>query len=76
MGLGIITGGIAIAMMATAWQIKSDELPWVGVPNAMTRIFEVNIEGLPWQCVRVSFFNISIPHLPHRDVENGPKAPD
>lgn len=163
MGLGIITGGIAIARMATAWEIKSDDLSWVGVPNAMTRIFEVNIgniaacvpvmkpfsryvraritgrdphemlrrkaspppsppnwyskrfwrrpspvylkserelqhvpaevrraprsvaeessatertEGLPWQGVRESFFNISIPHLPHRDVENDLNAPD
>lgn len=43
MGLGIVTGGIAIARTATAWQVKSADLSWVGVPNAMTRIFEVNI---------------------------------
>ena len=46
MGLGIITGGIAIARTATAWQVKSDDLSWVGVPNAMTRIFEVNIGNI------------------------------
>lgn len=165
MGLGIITGGIAIARTATAWQIKAEDLSWVGVPNAMTRIFEVNIGniaacvpilkpfsryvharvtgrdphemlrrkaspspsypnwyskrlnwlrrpspvyiesarelrqvpvaaedrraswfmtrassategtlGLPLQGVRESFFNISIPHLPQRDVENDVKA--
>lgn len=158
MGLGIITGGIAIARTATAWQVKSEDLSFVGVPNAMTRIFEVNIGNiaacvpilkpfsryvhalitgrdphemlrrkagpsssppnwyskrfrlrrpspvyikserelqqvpaedgkkprsvvresnatektldLPLQGVRESFFNISIPHLPQRDVEN------
>ena len=43
MGLGVITGGIAIARTATAWQVKSEDLSWVSVPNAMTRIFEVNI---------------------------------
>ena len=46
MGLGIITGGIAIARTATAWQVKSEDLSWVGVPNAMTRIFEVNIGNI------------------------------
>lgn len=165
MGLGIITGGIAIARTATAWQVKSEDLSWVGVPNAMTRIFEVNIGniaacvpilkpfsrymharvtgrdpheilrrkispspshpnwflkrfrlgrpspvytkterelrrdpqkerraprsvaqepsatekslGLPLQGVRESFFNISIPHLPHPDVKKmDMNAPD
>ena len=157
MGLGIVTGAIAIARTATAWQVKSPDLSFVGVPNAMTRIFEVNIGniaacvpilkpftryvharvtgrdphemlrrkaspsssppnwyskrfrlrrpspvyvkserelqqigvedrkkpslaeepsapektlGLPWQGVRESFFNISIPHLPRSDVKN------
>ncbi len=164
MGLGIVTGGIAIARTATAWQIKSEDLSWVGVPNAMTRIFEVNIGniaacvpilkpfgryvharvtgrdphemlgrragpspsppnwyswrfglrrpspaytkserelqhvpveirrvprsvgqessaterslGLPLQGIRESFFNISIPHLPHRDAKSELNAPD
>lgn len=164
MGLGIVTGGIAIGRTATAWQIKSKGLSWVGVPNAMTRSFEVNIGniaacvpvlkpfsryvharitgrdphemlrrkasppsshpnwyskrfwlrrpspvytkserelqqvpaevrrapwcvaqdssategtlGLPWQGVRESFFNTSIPHLPHCYVKNELDAPD
>ena len=165
MGLGIITGGIAIARTATAWQVKSEDLSWVGVPNAMTKILEVNIgniaacvpilkpfgrymharvtgkdphemlrrkvspspshpnwyskrfrlrrpspaytkserelqqqgpaqerraprsvaqessamersRGLPLQEVRESFFNISIPHLPHHDVKSEMNAPD
>lgn len=46
MGLGIITGAIAVARTATAFQVKSDDLSWVGVPNAMTRIFEVNIGNI------------------------------
>lgn len=32
--------------------------------------------GLPLQGVRESFFNISIPHLPHRDVKTDLNAPD
>jgi hypothetical protein len=43
MGIGIITGAIAIARTATAYQVKSEDLSWLGIPNAMTRIFEVNI---------------------------------
>jgi len=46
MGLGIITGAIAIARTATTPEIKSPDLSWVGVPNAMTRIFEVNIGNI------------------------------
>ena len=46
MGLGIITGGIAIVRTATAWHIKSEDLSWVGVSYAMTRIFEVNIGNI------------------------------
>ena len=52
MGLGIITGAIAIARTATAWQVKAEDLSWVGVPNAMTRIFEVNIGNIA-ACVPV-----------------------
>ena len=43
MGIGIITGAVAIARTATAYQVKSEDLLWVGISNAMTRIFEVNI---------------------------------
>ncbi|KAL8962232.1 MAG: hypothetical protein Q9193_001338 [Seirophora villosa] len=46
MGLGIVTGGIAIARTATTYQIKSPNLSWVSVPNSMTRMFEVNIGNI------------------------------
>ncbi|KAI4093429.1 MAG: hypothetical protein LQ344_002842 [Seirophora lacunosa] len=46
MGLGIVTGGIAIARTATTYQIKSPNLSWVSVPNALTRMFEVNIGNI------------------------------
>ena len=46
MGLGIITGTIAIARTATMHEIKSSDLSWVGLPNAMTRVFEVNIGNI------------------------------
>lgn len=43
MGLGGITGGIAIARVATAPEIKAYDGSWKTVPNTMTKIFEVNI---------------------------------
>lgn len=43
MGLGVVTGAIAIARTATTYQISSSDLPWASIPNSMTRIFEVNI---------------------------------
>ena len=46
MGLGIVTGAIAIARVATSWQVMADDLSWVGVPNAMTKVFEVNIGNI------------------------------
>ena len=52
MGLGIITGGIAIARVATARQVLSRDLSWVSVPNSMTRVFEVNI-GNSAACVPI-----------------------
>ena len=52
MGLGVITGAIAIARTATAYQVKSSDLSWDGVSNAMTRIFEVNIGNIA-ACVPV-----------------------
>lgn len=45
-GLGIATGAIAIARTATMYQIKSPDLSWVGVLNAIARIFEVNIGNI------------------------------
>ncbi|KAG7005730.1 hypothetical protein G7Y79_00018g045370 [Physcia stellaris] len=43
MSAGVITAAIAIARTAFSWQIKSDDLSWVGIPGALTRVFEVNI---------------------------------
>jgi len=52
MGLGIITGAIAIARTATAYEIESPDLSWVAVPTSFTRIFEVNIGNIA-ACVPV-----------------------
>ncbi len=52
MGLGIVTGVIAIARMATTYQISSSDLPWASIPNSMTRIFEVNM-GNTAACVPI-----------------------
>ncbi|KAL6720576.1 hypothetical protein ACLMJK_002500 [Lecanora helva] len=46
MGLGVVTGAIAIARTATMNEIKSEDLSWDGIPNAITRIFEVNIGNI------------------------------
>ncbi|KAL9012326.1 MAG: hypothetical protein Q9173_002897 [Seirophora scorigena] len=46
MGLGIVTGGIAIARTVTTYQIKSPNLSWVSVPNSMTRMLELNIGNI------------------------------
>ena len=43
MGLGVITGGVAVARVATAPQGKSYDLSWDSIAHSMTRIFEVNI---------------------------------
>lgn len=52
MGLGMITGAIAIARTATAHEIESPDLSWVAVPTSFTRIFEVNIGNVA-ACVPV-----------------------
>ncbi len=46
MGLGFITGGIAIARVATAPEIKAYDGSWKTVPHTMTKIFEVNIGNI------------------------------
>ncbi|KAL8790917.1 MAG: hypothetical protein Q9213_000342 [Squamulea squamosa] len=46
------TGGIAITRTAFAWQIKSNDVSWVGIPGALTRVFEVNI-GIMAACAPV-----------------------
>lgn len=43
MGLGVVTGAIAVARTATTYQISSPDLPWDSIPNSLTRVFEVNI---------------------------------
>ena len=46
MGLGVITGGVAVARVATAPQGKSYDLSWDSIAHSMTRIFEVNIGNI------------------------------
>ena len=43
MGLGIFTAAASVVRTALSEQIKSDNLTWEGVPNAIARIFEVNL---------------------------------
>ena len=43
MGLGVITGGVAVARVATTKEGKAYDLSWDAVPQSMTRIFEVNV---------------------------------
>ncbi|KAK4693819.1 hypothetical protein P7C71_g3651, partial [Lecanoromycetidae sp. Uapishka_2] len=42
MGLGVITGAICIVRTSYSWEVLSDDVTWVGVGNALTRILEVN----------------------------------
>lgn len=47
MGLGIITGLIAIARTATTpLALTSHDIIWTGVPNALCRMFEVNVGNI------------------------------
>ncbi|KAL8686993.1 MAG: hypothetical protein Q9218_006711 [Villophora microphyllina] len=46
MGLGVLTGGVAIARVATSSQAKAYDLSWDAVGLSMTRIFEVNIGNI------------------------------
>ncbi|KAI4144963.1 MAG: hypothetical protein LQ341_002514 [Variospora aurantia] len=52
MGLGIVTGGIAVARTATTYQIKSPDLSCASVPNSLTRMLEVNIGNIA-ACVSI-----------------------
>ncbi|KAI4253705.1 MAG: hypothetical protein L6R42_007481 [Xanthoria sp. 1 TBL-2021] len=52
MGAGIITGIIAILRTQYSWQVQSNDVSWVGVPGALTRVFEVNI-GIIAACAPV-----------------------
>lgn len=43
MGLGIFTAVACVVRTALSGQIKSNNLTWEGIPNAIARIFEVNL---------------------------------
>ncbi|KAL8788429.1 MAG: hypothetical protein Q9213_001652 [Squamulea squamosa] len=52
MGLGVITGGICIGRTALSGQIKSMDVTWAGVPNALARVFEINL-GIIAACIPI-----------------------
>jgi len=39
MGLGVITGTICIVRTSYSWEVLSDDVTWVGVGNALTRMY-------------------------------------
>ncbi len=39
MGLGVITGAVCIVRTSYSWEIRSDDETWVGVGNALTRMY-------------------------------------
>jgi hypothetical protein len=39
MGLGIITGAVCIVRTSYSWEILSDDETWVGIGNALTRMY-------------------------------------
>lgn len=39
MGLGVITGTVCIVRTSYSWEILSDDVTWVGVGNALTRMY-------------------------------------
>lgn len=39
MGLGVITGAICIVRTSYSWEVLSDDVTWVGVGNALTRMY-------------------------------------
>ncbi|KAK3176114.1 hypothetical protein OEA41_007436 [Lepraria neglecta] len=52
MGLGVVTGTVCIVRTAYCWEILSDDVTWVGVGNALTRILEVNF-GIIGACAPI-----------------------
>ncbi|KAL9030917.1 MAG: hypothetical protein Q9180_006858 [Flavoplaca navasiana] len=52
MGLGVITGGICIGRTALSGQVKSMDVSWAGVPNALARVFEINL-GIIAACMPI-----------------------
>ena len=39
MGLGVITGTVCIVRTSYSWELLSDDVTWVGVGNALTRMY-------------------------------------
>ncbi|KAL8674515.1 MAG: hypothetical protein Q9168_001107 [Polycauliona sp. 1 TL-2023] len=52
MGLGVVTAGICIGRTALSGQIKSMDVSWAGVPNALCRVFEINL-GIIAACIPI-----------------------
>ncbi|KAL9000871.1 MAG: hypothetical protein Q9169_000626 [Polycauliona sp. 2 TL-2023] len=52
MGLGVITAGICIGRTALSGQVKSMDVSWAGVPNALCRVFEINL-GIIAACMPI-----------------------
>ncbi|KAL9639431.1 MAG: hypothetical protein Q9204_001090 [Flavoplaca sp. TL-2023a] len=52
MGLGVITAGICIGRTALSGQVKSMDVSWAGVPNALARVFEINL-GIIAACMPI-----------------------
>ena len=43
MGLGFVTAIASMVRTGFSYQIKSEDITWVGIPNAIARILEVNL---------------------------------
>ncbi|KAL8760418.1 MAG: hypothetical protein Q9199_000042 [Rusavskia elegans] len=52
MGLGVITAGICIGRTALSGQVKSMDVSWAGIPNALARVFEINL-GIIAACMPI-----------------------
>ncbi|KAI4233244.1 MAG: hypothetical protein LQ349_004533 [Xanthoria aureola] len=52
MGLGVITAGICIGRTALSGQVKTTDVSWAGVPNALARVFEINL-GIIAACIPI-----------------------
>ncbi|MCJ1226069.1 hypothetical protein MMC12_002718 [Toensbergia leucococca] len=52
MGLGVITAVACVVRTSFSWQIKSNDVTWVGIPNALARMIEINL-GIIAACAPV-----------------------
>ncbi|KAL8812818.1 MAG: hypothetical protein Q9223_002030 [Gallowayella weberi] len=52
MGLGVITAIICIVRTALSGEIKSTDVSWAGVPNALARVLEINL-GIIAACIPI-----------------------